>query len=139
MSSATVPLPRIWRILFLLELPLVAATVAWWLLQPRGYLDATLGPGAGGAVPLVYLYAGVVFTTVVYFYARVLLRPEVHLPTFRAYQEALLLGDVWIVVVGLWTLAQGVGTPEVAFASIAMATLWGTLRGVYLLRHVSQV
>jgi hypothetical protein len=131
----TVALPRFWRRLFFVELPLTLGTVIYWLLQPLDYLHRTLGPAASEQdVPLLMLYAGVVFTLVFWFYARLLLRPTVHLPTFRLYQEALLLGDAWIVAAGAWILTKGLGPPDTTGAAMAMASVWGVLRVIFLTR-----
>lgn len=136
MHPDVAPLPRRWRMLFLVEVPIVAATVLYWMLSPDAFLTQTFGIAdpSDGARGLLYSYAGVTATTVMWFYARLLLAPAVHVPTFRRYQEALLLGDVWIVVAWGAALVAG-GTPRgPALAGIGMATLWGTIRSIYLVR-----
>ncbi len=139
MSDAIAPLPRRWRILFLLELPLIFGTVGYWLLAPLDYLERALGsdPVANAhAVPLLLAHAGVVFSMVGWLYARLLLAPTVHVRSFRRVQEALLVGDLWIVVSAL-ALAPAQYDPQVRATSATAAALalgWGIVRSVYLLR-----
>src|SRR5690349_18867925 len=97
------PLPRAWRIVFAIELPLVLGTVVFWTVAPRAYLADTVGIASPGAadVLLLRLYAGTVASLVFGFYAWMLSRRAVHVPTFRAFQVCLGLGDVFIVAAGL--------------------------------------
>lgn len=138
-ESGTIALPLFWRVFFIVELPLVGGTVGYWLLAPGDYLSQTLGIEAASpeVVHLLWLYAGVVASLVFWFYLRLLASARIHLRTFRLYQEALLVGDVWIVAVGALMLRGAVGDPTMAAVQIGMATFWGLVRVVFL-RKVRQ-
>lgn len=133
--DAIAALPNGWRRLFTVELPLVAVTLALWLIAPTIYLHDTLGIARPGAseVLLLRLYAGTVGSLVFAFYAWLLWQKTVHGPTFRAFQVCLGLGDVAVVAASAahWSSATAHGPLT---AQIAMAALWGVLRGVFLLR-----
>ena len=130
------PLPAFWRRVFWVELPIVALTVLYWIVDPHGFLKQTfaIDPAPQGAVFLLWAYAAAVFTLVFYFYARMLYFPVVHVPTFRAYQEGLLLGDVLIVIIYAWAALSGTVNAATAWASVGMAMFWGTVRVVFLVR-----
>ena len=83
---------------------------------------------------LLVSYSGVVATLVFWFYARLLLSPTVHMPTFRSYQEALLLGDVWIVATWGYGLATGTEATVTGVVGTGLAAFWGLVRVVFLLR-----
>ncbi len=123
-----------WRV-FALELPIVAATCAYWLFDPRGFLGSLYGldPAPPGAVGLLYSYAASVGSMVLWLYARLLFAPTIDRLAFRRYQEALLVGDVGVVAA---TLALGQLQPLSGdgFAALGMATLWGSIRGFWLLQ-----
>lgn len=129
-------IPRGWWLAFLVELPLVAATVIYWVVAPDGFLTASVGISEPGPPEryLLRLYAGVVGTLVFWFYARVLLSQRIHLPTFRLLQEALLLGDVVIVGVGLAVWGDLAVEPAMLAAQVGMATFWGSVRVAFLAR-----
>ncbi len=128
-------IPRGWWRAFCVELPLVAGTLVFWIAQPDGFLTQSIGIAEPGPPEryLLQLYAGVVGTLVLWFYGRILLAPRIHLPSFRLLQEALALGDVVIVGLGIsqW---GGPAEPGMLAAQIGMASFWGTLRVLFLLR-----
>ena len=128
-------IPSRWRNLFRVELPLVAGTVVYFVVSPESYLADVLGIAAPdtGTVDLLLLYAGSVGSLVFWTYARLLFLPDPHLPSFRAFQEGLLIGDLEVVGVSLQMLAER-GPTAALGAQLAMATAWGVLRGVFLLR-----
>ncbi len=134
-TRALTPLPAGWRRLFFVELPLVAVTLALWLLAPATYLHDTVGIAAPGApeILLLRLYAGTVASLVFGFYAWLLWQPTVHRPTFRAFQACLGAGDVAVVAASLAHWPHATNHTLLA-AQIGMATLWGAVRGGYLLR-----
>lgn len=120
-----------WR-LFAVELPIVAASTLYWLLAPETFLrDAFALHAEPASALLVWQYAASVASMVLWLYGRLLFAPTLHLPTFRLYQEALLVGDVGIVAVTAIGLAQGI-LPTMAFAALGMATLWGAIRGFWI-------
>ncbi|MDB4928761.1 MAG: hypothetical protein JWM10_1245 [Myxococcaceae bacterium] len=129
-------LPAAWRKLFLLELPLVLGTVVFGVLAPRRFLSDAFGLRAadGPTLTLHFSYLGVVGTMVFWFYARLLLAADFHLPTFRRYQEALLLGDVAVVVTWTHAMSSAARVWGGAVAGIALASVWGAVRLVFLLR-----
>jgi hypothetical protein len=96
----------------------------------------TVGIASPGAaeVLLLRLYAGTVASLVFGFYAWLLSRPAVHVPTFRAFQACLGLGDVFIVAASLAHLSTST-RPGMLGVQIGMATLWGIVRVVYLSRR----
>lgn len=129
-------LPSIWWKIFLLELPLIAGTVLYALFAPAMFAGTVFGivdytPAVG---TLTASYASVIGTMVGWFYARILLASSIHLPTFRRYQEALLLGDIGIIAIWALALANGAQQTASAYGGIAMAALWGGVRIVYLIQ-----
>ncbi len=135
-DDAMAPLPRRWRAVFSLELPLVAITLALWLAAPETYLRDTVGIAQPGAaeVLLLRLYAGTVASLVFGFYAWMLAQSRVHGPTFRAFQVCLGVGDVALVAASLAHWSHAAQHTMLA-TQIAMATLWGVVRTVFLLRR----
>lgn len=124
-----------WRKVFFMELPLVLITLALWLIAPITYLRDTVGIARPGPpeVLLLRLYAGTVGSLVFGFYAWLLSRRDVHLPTFRAFQVCLLAGDVAMIAASVahWPHA----TQHALLAGqIGLAALWGCVRCGYLLR-----
>lgn len=130
----TAPLPPAWRRLFGLEIPLVAGTVLYWLLTPEAFVADALGllDPRPEVLVLLFSYVSVTTSMVLWLYARLLARPAVHWPTFRLYQEALLVGDVGVVLTWGWALAAAPIPRGPALASMAMATLWGCVRLAFL-------
>ncbi|MFN7145318.1 MAG: hypothetical protein ACK4YP_16210 [Myxococcota bacterium] len=132
--TETAPLPRAWRGLFALEIPLVGGTVLYWLLLPEAFLADALGltDVRPEVLVLLFSYVSATVSSVVWLYARLLARPTVHWPTFRLYQEALLVGDVGVV----FTWAYGLATAPIprgpALVSIVMAIVWGAVRVAFL-------
>ena len=130
------PLPRSWRVTFVVELPLVLGTLAFWLAAPATYLRDTVGIAAPGAaeILLLRLYAGTVGSLVFGFYAWLLAQKAVHVATFRAFQASLGLGDVAIVLASLaaWSDSE---RHDMLGIQIGMATLWGIIRLVFLIRR----
>jgi len=129
-------IPRGWWLLFCTELPLVAGTLVYWVVAPDAFLTESIGIAAPGAPEryLLHLYGGVVGTLVLWFYGRVLLAPRLHLPTFRRLQEALGIGDVVIVGLGLQAWGALDAAPAMLAAQIGMAGLWGMVRVAFLIK-----
>ncbi len=129
------PLPRFWRWLFLIEIPLTAVTLAIWIVQPHVYLHDMIGITApqDAELFLLRLYAGSVTSLVLSFYFWLLLKPTVHLPTFRVYQICLGIGDVFVVAASLayWSTAR---IQPGLILQIVLALFWGSLRIVFLIR-----
>jgi len=130
---AATALPRLWRGIFWVEVPITLGSVAYWLAAPDTFLEQLLGAGDHSAAHgLLYMYAGVVASLVGWLYVRFLLQPDLHLPSFRLFQEALLLGDVWIVAHVLVTLPSAGPPLQTAIAASSMAGFWGLVRAIYL-------
>lgn len=129
-------MPRFWRLLFLVELPLVGGTVLFALVAPAEFAREAFGIGAldGPETTLLFSYVSVVATAVLWFYARLLLGRDIHIPTFRRYQEALLAGDVGIVAIWSWALSAGTVGGAAPVAGLALALFWGLVRLVFLFR-----
>lgn len=130
----TAPLPPAWPRTFAVEIPLVGGTLVYWILQPRAFLADALGLTDAGipVLALLYFYASATASLVFWFYARLLWRPAVHWPTFRLYQEALLVGDVALVLAWIYALTQAPIPRGPGLASVGMATLWGAVRVGFL-------
>lgn len=118
------------------ELPLVAGTVAFALAAPERFAREAFGIEAfePAVHTLLLSYTSVVATAVGLFYARLLLARSVHLPTFRHYQEALLLGDVGIVALWSWALATRAVSGPAPITGMTLALAWGAVRVVFLAR-----
>lgn len=129
-------LPSAWRRLFQVELPLVLGTLAYWVLAPGSYLSGVLAVAApeSGVRYLLELYAGSVGSLVLYAYARLLFTQKVHLPSFRIFQEGLLVGDIAVVAVSVQMLAEAIVPSGPAAAQLVMALGWGLVRVVFLMR-----
>ena len=134
-DRSVVPLPAGWRQVFWVEIPLVALTLVLWLAAPETYLRDTVGIAAPGPaeVFLLRLYAGTVGSLVFGFYAWLLWQKAVHVPTFRAFQVWLGVGDV-AMVVGAALYWSHASRHDLLATQIGLATLWGGLRGWYLWR-----
>lgn len=129
------PLPRIWRAIFWVEIPLTLGAVIFWLFSPDVFLAQLLGENSAAnqhAKPLLYSYAGVVFSLVLWMYTRLLLQKEVHIYSFCLFQEALLVGDIWIVINTLLNLPDAPVPLHNATLAMALATFWGGVRSIYL-------
>lgn len=129
-------IPAMWWYLFVLELPLVFGEVVYTLAAPAAFARSAFGIAALDAAThtLLLSYLSVVATAVGWFYARLLLAPRIHLPTFRRYQEALLLGDAGIVLLWSWSLSVGAISGPSPIAGLVIATFWGAVRIVFLRR-----
>jgi hypothetical protein len=134
MADGLGALPRGWRLLFAVELPLVAGTLLYWLAAPDDYLETAIGVSSPGAPErlLLRLYAGTVGALVFGFYAWLLAQRRLHLPSFYAFQWALAAGDLAIIAASLGYWASAGGRAALAL-QIAMAALWGALRVAFLL------
>jgi hypothetical protein len=138
LSPRAVPagVPRPWRIVFSVEIPICLGTCLLWLLAPAEYLGGFLGERPHDVADYLLLQqsTAVVFSMFVYFYGRVLLSRRVDLRTFRYLQEAMALGDV-IVLVESWAAhAYLAPRPDMLFAQVAMAALWLGVRVLFLIR-----
>ena len=125
---------RFWRRLFSVELPLMGGTAVFALAAPDAFVKAAFGlPSAdGGVFPLLLSYVGLI-VALLWLYGRFLFAGDFHLPSFRRFQECLLVGDV-VLVFG-WPAGLGDGPiPAPAIAGMAMAFVWGTIRATYLVR-----
>lgn len=128
-------LPLRWRIVFAVEIPICLGTCLMWLLAPAAYLDGLLGGRHdAGDYLLLQQSTAVVFSMFVYFYARVLLGRHVDLRTFRHLQEAMALGDVFVLGASWAAYAYLNARPGLLFAQAAMAALWLGIRGLFLVR-----
>lgn len=127
---------RTWRWVFALEIPLTGGAIAYWVSAPGHYLGTTLGMESlnSGHTFLLMSYAATVFSMVVYLYARLLMQMVIELRSFRHYQEALLVGDVLLVSAFIWGIVNGIVPADKAAPAIGMATLWGSIRGWFLVR-----
>jgi len=76
----------------------------------------------------------VLFCAYVYLYARLLFAKEFSVTSFRYIQEAMLIGDVFIIIMAI---IAGVQIPQVKLgyvaAQIVMAGVWGGLRAAFLI------
>ena len=131
-------LSKTWKIIFTIEIPLTFGAIAFWLLAPMQYLAQALGENAAAnlhAQPLLVSYAGVVFSMVGWIYLRFLLEKQIHIRSFCLFQEALLLGDIWIVVSLLSHLPEAGPVYDNALLTIGLASFWGAVRLVYLVNQ----
>ena len=128
------PLPRPWRAIFALEIPLTVVVVVIWIATPATYLKETLDLTAGPTeLLLLRLYAGIVGSLVIGFYTWLLAQKAVHMPTFRAFQVSLGAGDVAIIAASVlaWPPQP---THGMLFLQIGTAAFWGIVRAVFWLR-----
>ena len=128
-------LPRTWRRIFAIEIPLTLGACAYWAFSPGAHLGAAFGAGVAGpaAHSLLTQLTAVVFSLVVWFYGRWLFTSgAIALRPFRYLQEGFALGDVGLIVMAVQQLLQGVGTPAVWIAQAVMAALWLMVRIVFL-------
>jgi hypothetical protein len=129
-------LPRRWRTVFAIELPLTAGACLYWTLAAPRHLEAMFGPGTASPAALTVLaqLTAVVFSLVVWFYGRWLLgRGEVQLRPFRYLQEGFAIGDVVLIAVAAHCLRTGAGTPALWIAQLGMAGLWLAVRVLFLI------
>lgn len=128
--------PR-WRAVFRVEIPICAATVAYWLIAPDRYVASLFGDAALGVAGryLVMQGASVVLTMLVWFYGRVLFAPAIDRRTFCYLQEGLLLGDLGVLALSAYAVRAGHPDAATLVAQVAMATLWGAIRVAFLWTH----
>lgn len=129
-------LPGPWRAVFAAEIPICLGTCLLWLLAPAEYLNGLFGKRPHGVADdlLLQQSTAVVLSMFVYFYARVLLSRRVDLRTFRYLQEAMALGDVFVLG-ATWTAhAYLTSRADLVFAQTAMAALWLGIRCLFLIR-----
>ena len=124
-----------WRRLFAVELPLMGGTAIFALAAPDAFVKAAFGlPSAdGGVLPLLLSYVGLI-VALAWLYGRLLFASEFHRPSFRRFQECLLVGDVVLAVGWPAALAGQGALPPPALAGMGMAIVWGTIRATYLVR-----
>jgi hypothetical protein len=131
-------LPRRWRRVFAIELPLTAGACLYWTVAAPAHLETLFGPGTASPAALILLaqLAAVVFSLVVWFYGRWLLgRGDIQLRPFRYLQEGFAIGDVILIAVAAHCLWTGAGTPAPWLAQAGMAGLWLAVRVVFLVRE----
>ncbi len=135
-DAGVAPLPRAWRLVFAVEIPLVAGTVVYWLVAPATYLHDAVGVAAPRPpdVLLLRLYAGSVASLALVFYTWLLAQPRVHQATFRAFQVCLGVGDAAIVAASLayWAAASD---RRLLAAQLGMAAFWGMVRAVFVVQR----
>lgn len=121
---------------FAVEIPICLGTCLLWLLAPGTYLGGLFGKRPHDVADYLLLQqsTAVVFSMFVYFYGRVLLSRRVDLRTFRYLQQALALGDVFVLGASWAAYAYLAPRPEVLFAQVAMAALWLGIRVLFLVR-----
>lgn len=121
---------------FAIEIPICLGTCLLWLLAPEEYLGGLLGrrPHDVADYLLLQQSTALVLSMFVYFYGRVLLSRRVDLRTFRYLQEAMALGDVFVLGASWAAHAYLAPRPEVLFAQAAMAALWLGIRVLFLIR-----
>eukprot|EP01061_Rhynchopus_euleeides_P047873 TRINITY_DN9894_c0_g1_i2.p1 TRINITY_DN9894_c0_g1~~TRINITY_DN9894_c0_g1_i2.p1 ORF type:complete len:452 (+),score=82.71 TRINITY_DN9894_c0_g1_i2:46-1401(+) len=131
-------LPRFWYWLFLAELPLCTVTAIMWMAKPDLFLRGVYGieHPTPPERALLHLPANVTFSAYVWFYGRMLLQKEQpDARCMRMLQEAMLIGDCWIVMSSLYTVLNSIIVPGdwVMFGSqIVLASLFGLARVVFL-------
>ena len=128
---------RRWRAVFRLEVPICAATVAYWIVAPEHYAHRMFGDVAfdGGHRYLVLQAASTVLTLLVWFYGRVLFARSIDLRTFRYLQEGMALGDAGILALSAYLAIAGHPDRATLIAQVFMAALWGSIRVVFLATH----
>jgi hypothetical protein len=128
--------PR-WRAVFRLEIPICAATVAYWIIAPEHYAQKMFGEAAldAGHRYLVLQVASTVSTLLVWFYGRVLFARTIDLRTFRYLQEGMALGDAGILALSAYLAATARPDPGTLIAQVFMAALWGGIRVAFLWTH----
>jgi hypothetical protein len=125
-----------WRRLFAFEVLVCLATVLFWLVAPGDYLAGFYGLERGAPAPYLLLQqsSAVVFCAYVYLYAALLRMRPFPMAAFRRLQEAMAIGDVLVLgsAVAAWRQLQP--EPALWWAQVGMATLWLTLRVLWLWR-----
>jgi hypothetical protein len=121
---------------FAVEIPICLATCLLWLLAPGVYLGGLFGRRPYDAADYLLLQqaTAVVFSMFVYFYGRVLFGRHVDLRTFRHLQEAMALGDVFVLAATGAAYAYLAPRPELLVGQAAMAALWLGIRVLFLVR-----
>lgn len=128
-------LPVRWRIVFAVEIPICLLTCLLWLFAPGEYLDGLLArPHDTADYLLLQQSTAVVLSMFVYFYARVLFGRRVDLRTFRHLQEAMALGDVFVLGTSWAAHAYLTPRPALLIAQTAMAAIWLSIRVLFLVR-----
>lgn len=128
-------LGRTWRRLFLLEVPICALSVLYWVLTPNAALRSIHGVTAPDPVhaSLLAQLGFVVLAVFVWFYGRWLLSGRVALRPFRYFQEGASLSDALLICAACEGMAAGAILPLPGIAQATMAALWLGIRVVFLL------
>lgn len=128
-------LPRTWRAVFLIEIPICVATAVYWIFGGAHYVRETWALSAdAGHLGLLRMQAGVLLSILVWFYGRWLIAGVRDLAAFRFFQEGLALGDVFILVGAAFAVARGEVSSKMGLAQAGPAALWLVVRVVFLLR-----
>jgi len=121
--------------LFWIEVPLSLGAVAYWTFAPTTFLEQAIGGSdqlKAHAVPVLRGYAGVVFSMVAWLYVRFLCERRLDVRSFCLFQEALLIGDVWIVATQATHMPVDAALRSNAWLTCALAGFWGIVRLAYL-------
>lgn len=125
---------RSWRRVFLLEIPICAGSVLYWVGLPDVALRTIHGLDAPDPVhaSLLAQLGFVVLAVFVWFYARWLLSGRVALRPFRYFQEGASLSDALLIWAAFDGLAREALMLLPGLAQATMATLWLGIRVVFL-------
>jgi hypothetical protein len=130
-------MPRLWKIVFRIEIVICLATAAYWAIAPDAYLRALLvdPPASSTTRYLTIQSAGLLACAWGYLYARLLHARPFQAEAFARLQEAMAIGDVIVLVVSLVSSRELRFHESVWAAQIAMAALWLAIRLAYLARR----
>ena len=132
-------IPRFWKILFTVEIALCIATAAYWVTLPEDYALGLFGLREIdlGHRMLLQQNAAVLAFAYGWFYARLLYSRRFDLRIFRFLQEALALGDIYLIGAGiyLYRVSRLPASGAMALAQAVMAAVWLGARIVFIIRH----
>ena len=136
-TDATPGLTPLWRGIFTLEIFICLSTVLFWVIAPGDYLEGFYGLDADAPGPYFLLQQTgiVVFCVYVYMYTRLIRSKPFNLQAFKYLQEAMAIGDVFIVYAAVASYTQLQPDTTLFATQVGMATLWGVIRVVWLVRH----
>ncbi len=137
-------IPKTWFYVLSSEVFICLATAIYWVVAPNSYLATAYDihvdkPLSTQLVPVVYFIAMLTFQSMVYLLACLLwtkpTNPVERLNCLCYMEQAMLIGDILIdvITIGAWIQSGFTGT-FVKFAQVFMATLWGTIRAVFLVQ-----
>ncbi len=127
-----------WKLFFLAEIPICLITCLYWILFPSDYIQNFNNSNSSYMeASLLQQCAIVVFCCYVYFYYKLLMMEYVTYHTYGQifiwFQEAMLLGDILVILQSLYVCLFLNYKISILIAQIGMASFFGIARIIFMM------